>query len=233
MMSQSQSRDDFHTTRWSLIRDLNVEHVDSRSQLNELCLRYWVPINNYVLRSGYDADAARDLSKAFFDHLFREGLARADRHGRFREFLQAELDSFLERVRTSDAQATWPPLLTGSRAVAAPVHAATLDNDLQREFALEVISHGMTRLRNEAIEADHLPMFEQLQRYLSSEARPQDIEREAIALGARPLFVTMAIRRLRQRFRHIVDDELARLVSNNAELAAERQAMLDALGRAP
>jgi len=102
---------------------------------------------------------------------------------------------------------------------------------LQRSFALEVIAHSMARLRAEAIEADRLPMFERLQRYLSNEARPGDIEREANVLDAKMLFVTMAIRRLRQRFRRIVDEELARLVTDHAELAGEREALLAALGR--
>ena len=217
MISSANAR----STRWSLIRELNAGHADSRAQLYELCVRYWAPIHHYVHRCGHDEHAARELSNEFFEYLQRNALPRVNQHRRFRDFLHEELDSFLARKWASGAVATAP----------SPPRLAAADDKLRQGFALEVIGHSMSRLRSEATEADRLPMFERLEGYLWNEARPGDIEREARALGAKPLFVSMAIRRLRQRFRCIVDDELARLVTDVDELAEERNAMLGALER--
>lgn len=209
------------STRWSLIRDLNAGHPDSRTQFYELCVRYWAPIHQYVRRCGFDEVAAAALSNEFFEHLQREALVRVGRHRRFREFLQDELDAFLAAKQAGP----------GHGSTGRAISPASSDESLRRSFALEVIGHSMGRLRTEAIEADRLAMFERLERYLSSEVKPGDVERDAAALQAKPLFVNMAIRQLRERFRRIVDDELARLVTDQSELAEEREAMLGALGR--
>ncbi len=215
---------DTRNTRWSLIRELTAgaSPADSRTQFYELCVRYWPPIQQHIRHCGYDEVASRALSNEFFAYLQSEALARVGRHSRFREFLQHELDAFLVRKRAGGIVATAPGV----------EQAAPSSEALRQSFALEVIGHSMARLRAEAVEADRAQMFELLERYLSSEAKPDDIENAAKALGAKPLFVTMAIRRLRQRFRLLVDDELARLVTDEVELAEERAAMLGALARA-
>jgi hypothetical protein len=108
---------------------------------------------------------------------------------------------------------------------AAPAGAA----NLERGLALEVVAQSMARLRKEAADAGHMAMFERLQHYLSVEPHGDALQREAEALAATPLFVSLAIRRLRQRFRSIVDDELTQLVTDPAQLAEERNAMFAAL----
>ncbi len=201
------------STRWSLIRELNAGHADSRTRFYELCVRYWAPIQNHVRSLGYGEESARALSNEFFEYLQRDALGRAHTHRRFREFLQQELQAFLAEDKRP--------------RVATREHA----EGLRHSFALEVIGHAITRLRAEAIEADRLGMFERLERYLASEAKPADIERDAQALNAKTLFITMAIRQLRLRFRRLVDDELSRLVTDQEELEEEREAMLGALGK--
>ncbi len=219
MPSAPQINPSARSTRWSLIRELSsIGEADSRSQFYELCVRYWAPIQDYLRQLGYAEASARVLSNEFFEFLQSDALARAHGHRRFREFLQEELDQFLARRRQSQDE----------HGLVA--RSASSEPSLRQSFALEVIGHAMTRLRTEAIEADRLAMFERLQHYLCSEARAEHIERDALALGAKTLFVAMAIRRMRLRFRRLVDEELARLVTDHNELAEEREAMLGALG---
>lgn len=231
-MSGSPSRD-FHTTRWSLINAAQrADTAGSRqARLDELCLRYWAPVSLYLRRHGYPADAVDRLTRVFFDQLLGDGLGRAARHGRFRTFLLGELQQFLAR-HPLDALLPEPllPMLAPQHA-RPPVDAATPEQALHRSFALEVISHAMARLRTEADESGRLPMFEQLQHYLSAEPAGDNYVADAKALGARTVFVAMAVRRLRERFRELVDDELAQLVSNADEFASERAALLEALER--
>lgn len=215
VIPSNRTEDDFADTRWSLVQDLNaLEGATSRSRLNELCLRYWLPIQQQIQDRGLDEVEANRLTGLFFEDLQRQALGRADQYRRFREFLQAELGAFLQRADS---------MPRGSIEIRV--------GSLERGFALQVIGHAMDRLQAEALAADRLPMYESLRRYLMLEPSAEDVRREAQALGVRSLFVTMAIRRLRQRFRRLVDDELLRLVTDSRELAQEREALFAALDR--
>ena len=92
-----------------------------------------------------------------------------------------------------------------------------------------MIGDALARLREEARHADRLRLFEALEPYLTGEPAPGELDRLGVELAARPLFLVLAVRRLRERFRELVDDTLGDTVLNTAELAAERQALLDAL----
>lgn len=76
-------------------------------------------------------------------------------------------------------------------------------------------------------------MFEELERFLSSAPRPGEYESIAQRLAVRPLLVSMAVKRLRQRFRELVDQELSETLSSAGDMAAERQALMQALGKEP
>jgi len=227
--------EDVHTTRWSLIHELDAGNADSRSQFNALCLRYWSPVHQYIRDSGYSEQQARQLTQRFFALLHAEGLSRAAGYTRFRDFLASELGDFLSGLvefhdeplppLSSDPSASHP----GPSAPPPGATAATGVANIERSLALEVVAQSMSRLRKEAADAGHTAMFERLQRYLSVDPHRDQLQREAETLGATLLFVSMAIRRLRQRFRSIVDNELTLLVTDPAQLAEERVAMFAAL----
>lgn len=221
MTTQPMPPDAFHSTCWSLIREMDAGDADGRSRFNALCIRYWAPVQQHILDCGHTDAAARDLARRFFDRLHGEGLARATAYGRFRDFLAAELDAFLAENDQS-----------GCLPLPKPA-AADGGAGLERGLALEVLAQSMVRLRREATAAGHLTMFERLQHYLPVEPQAADLQREAEALSATPLFVSLAVRRLRQRFRRIVDDELTQLVTDPAQLAEERAALFAALAHPP
>ena len=216
-MPTASTLDAFRNTRWSLVADLQQPQC-AQSRLDELCIRYWAPVQAFFASRGCDADTATRMTRGFFDHLVNEGVARAGDHGSFRMFLLHELERYLVRSGPGDDSPALPD--TGERA-------------LRHGFAVEVIAGSMQRLRDEAVEAGRLPVFERLQRYLSSEGSSRDYRSDANALGVHPLFVAMAVQRLRQRFRHLVNDELAQLTRNSDEFEAERQALREALERTP
>ena len=206
----------FRQTRWSLVRELDhATHAQAR--MDELCIRYWMPVQAYFADHGFDADASADLTRAFFDRLLREGVERASEYGRFRLFLMDELERFLASPASAGAVRT----------------SAHTEHALRRDFAVEIIAHAMTRLRDEARDAGRLPMFERLQRYLSSAARTGEYARDADEMGVHVLSVTMAVRRLRQRFRELIEDELVQLTRDGDAHDAERQALREALERTP
>ncbi|ODS64514.1 MAG: hypothetical protein ABS41_02120 [Arenimonas sp. SCN 70-307] len=230
----------FATTRWSLVIDAaGHDAPTARASLLTLCLRYWYPVYAYLRRSGHAPGLAHELARAFFDSVVSEGLARQamQRQGRFRLFLLSELHRFL----SSDAARATPD--AGIDAPALEQLEQRHQQDLQppgspedilrRGFALEVLGAAHQRLRTEAIEAGHLAMFEALARFLASEPRPGDYDAVASRLGLRPMFVSLAVRRLRQRYRELVDEELGQTLASAEDMAAERAALMQSLGELP
>jgi RNA polymerase sigma-70 factor (ECF subfamily) len=72
-------------------------------------------------------------------------------------------------------------------------------------------------------------MCEALEPFLTHEPLPGQYDELGRELAVRPLTLVVALKRLRQRFRELVRDELADTVASADELTAERQALLAAL----
>ena len=98
-------RQRFQTTRWSLIFAAGeTDGPQSRQALSSLCEAYWYPLYSFVRRQGHDADAARDLTQAYFlTFLEKDYLSDVKPEaGRFRSFLLASLKHFLSKERVRD-----------------------------------------------------------------------------------------------------------------------------------
>jgi RNA polymerase sigma-70 factor (ECF subfamily) len=238
----------FQSTRWSLVAALDQDTpvpdaALARQRLLELCLRYWYPVYLYLRRSGHTAEAAQAITARFFDALLQgrgHGTSRGQ-DGRFRTFLLAELHRFLAEYALgghaeADAAASPHPELPApllsqleARCQREGHAAGSPELALRRGFALEVIAQAMRRIEDEARQAGRVPMFAALQPYLASDPVPGDYADIAARLDVSPLFVALALKRLRERFREVVDDELAQTVASTAELDDERRTLHAAL----
>lgn len=233
----------FSRTRWSLVADLH-QPDDERvgRSLRELCERYAFAVYAYARRSGHGPEAANDLCLSFFAQL-PEAVAGQDlrSQGRFRDFLLLRLNRFLASDRPQVSSEAIRQRLS------APLPVATFEQRLQRHgegtttptqayhrsFALDVIEHAMQRLQSEVLQVGRQEMFEVLQPYLAVEPGPGAHAELARQLSMSPLSVAVAIRRLRERFRELADDELAQTVSSREELDHERSAMAELLAGLP
>lgn len=236
MSSGFASQPRFANTRWSLVASIR-DGTGPQAPLLELCLHNWYPVYSYLRRCGHSPESSQELTRGFFHHLLRDDAVRAGaaRFGRFREFLLAELHAFL--IQESGLALVTTPIAPmsieelESRQRKDSVHAGSPEQALRRGFALGIIGGALQRLRSEAREAGRLEMFDLLEGFLTAEPQPGEFEQAAERLGARPLFVVMAVKRMRERFRELVDDELGDTVLNTDELAAERQALQAALAQ--
>lgn len=92
------SREDFLTTHWSLIENIQSEDDRDRAMIGLLLDRYWKPVYCYLRHKGWQNEEAKDLTQSFFHEIVlnRRLLERADSsQGRFRTFLLHALDQFL------------------------------------------------------------------------------------------------------------------------------------------
>jgi hypothetical protein len=230
------SADDFTRTRWSMVRRLqNVRAPDARDALTELAVRYWYPVYAYVRRCGHSQEIAQDITQTFLQEIANDLHSNvAQPPGRFREWLLAKLNGFLS--------GEWRELAEGGHVPGAPPlselesrNRSEHDSDespeaaYRRSFALEVLTRGLKRLRDEAAHAGHMDMCEALEPFLTRDPVPGQYDELGRKLGIRPLALVMALKRLRQRFREVVREELADTVASAEEMMAEQQALFQAL----
>lgn len=240
----SGKRHEFSRTRWSIVLDLQHPGADNGNRsLFDLCQRYWYPVYAYVRRCGHVPEIANDLTLTFFAQL-PQMLKQIDprSQGRFRDFLLQRLHRFLtEDWRKSSAEQAHeqnlaPPFsVTELELRLHEEHAtdASPEQFFQRSFALEVLQRSLRRLRVEAQQSGRQEMFETLQVFLTREPVPGQYQSLAKTLQTQPLAVVIAIKRLRQRFRELADDELMETVASPDDLDAERNALLTVLAGGP
>lgn len=232
-ISDSHSHDRFATTRWSVVMHLaSTESTDARNALIELSQRYWYPVYAYVRRCGHEASIAQDITRCFLGHLmdqFRNGRASAP-NGHFRRYLLDQLNVFLsgdwgEVVDSSNNTDLVAPGDLEVRYRRDNADATSPEQAYQRSFALEVIARAFKRLRSEARQTGHLDMYEALEPHLAHDPPAGEYEALAARLQTRPLTLAIALKRLRQRFRELVGEELADTVTSAEDLAAEQAAL--------
>jgi RNA polymerase sigma-70 factor (ECF subfamily) len=234
-MMPSHSRQQFERTHWSLVmrRDQPLA-TDAREALVELCLRYWYPIYAYLRHAGRGPASAQEITRSFLQHLFRHfrdgGTSLAQ--GRFRQYLLARLRAFLDNeqpvapvVEVVTELIEPPPDLElkyqrdNGGAQSSPEEA------YQQSFALELLARAAVRLREEASQTGRLDMYDALEPFLAADLSLAENEELARRLGTRSVTIAVALRRLRQRFREVIDTELADTVASADELQAEQQAL--------
>lgn len=230
----------FADTRWSLVARVRDDSAAAAERsLGELCNAYWYPVFAYVRRCGHAPETAYGLTQSFFGRLFEElRQTNPQAYGQFRSFLLARLNRFLGDEWRKDTPAVPNVELDAAHPLEelelrqSREHApeATPERVFQRGFALQVLAHSLERLRGEARQGNRLVMFERLEAFLTSEPQPGQHEVLARELNSRPLAIVVAIKRLRQRFRELVDEELAQTVASDSDLDAERSALLAILG---
>src|SRR5215213_711999 len=93
----------FHTTRWTRVCLAKADSEDGRRALADLCDAYYEPVVAFLRCELRDADAARDLSHAFFAQMLGGGtIHTADRQrGRFRSYVLGAVKHFLSHHRTA------------------------------------------------------------------------------------------------------------------------------------
>jgi len=230
MMSAARSSDRFATTRWSVVmQSASAEPADASHALTELAQRYWYPVYAYVRRCGHAPAIAQDITRGFLGGLmqqFRDGVTRHPQ-GHFRRYLLDQLNAFLggdwrEVVDNDTGTELAAPEDLEARNERDNAGAAWPEHAYERSFALEVIARALRRLHSEAQQTGRLAMYRALEPHLANDPAAGEYEALAAQLQTRPLALIVALKRLRQRFRELVGQELADTVTSAEELAAEQ-----------
>lgn len=229
----------FATTQWSMVRAINNENVAAaNSALQELCQTYWYPLYTYVRRQGNDANAAADLTQAFFaDLLQREDLKKVDPDlGKFRGFLLAALKNFIRNQwNKANAQKRGggkSPLSldfgeADDRYRLEPSHAQTPELIFQKQWAKTLLDRVTNTLRSEFAARGKAHQFEKLKNFLAGKNSDETLAEAADQLEMTEVAVKVAVHRMRQRFGEILRAEIANTVSAEEEIDAEIKQLFD------
>lgn len=216
----------FPTTHWSILAQASLDgKTEGRTALNELCRRYWHPLNDFIRSRGYASAEADDLTQAFLLHLLEHStLQKPDRlKGRFRSFLLGALVRFLgdERDRR----------LAQKRGGGIP--HVLLEEDHEGEFtaeeqagfdrawALTVLRACLAAVRQEYSSAGQEGIFSVARMFLPGSGTAPTYDEAATRLGISVSAFTSELHRLRVRIRELLWAEVAGTVAAPHEIEEE------------
>lgn len=227
----------FHTTQWTRVCLAKADSDDGRKALADLCDAYYEPVVAYLRSVFRDADAAREMSHAFFAEVLaggRIGGAEPER-GRFRFYLLGATRHFVARHREAGTRQKRgggaPPLSlnTESLQVAGAPHA-TPEAVFDRQWAVTVLARAMAALEVESRAQGKPEQVEQLRPWLMGESGYGDQAATAAKLGLSPQAMKTLVHRMRARFRQCVKAEIAGTLRDAAAVEDEMRSLLAALG---
>jgi RNA polymerase sigma factor (sigma-70 family) len=236
----AESRRLFATTHWSVVLATgSADTARAQEALDALCRRYWYPLYAYVRRRGRSPEDAEDLTQEFFARLLRtESLADVSREGgRFRSFLLKSMNHFMtDNWRRSQAQKrgggkviSFDAMSAEARYTIEPEDVHTPESLYARTWALTLLGTVVQRVRDEYIRTDKSALFEQLKFCLTGHRSEISYAQLARRLHAPENTVKTLVYRLRQRYRHLLREEIAQTVATPDEVEDELQALFRAL----
>jgi RNA polymerase sigma factor (sigma-70 family) len=194
--------------------------------LEELCRLYWRPLFCYCRIAGHPEADAEDLTQGYFEHLLsREAIGRADpARGRFRTFLLSSFRNYqtdLHRQRTAARRGGGQVHLSLEKDVAdSPLTppSAELSPELafDRQWASDLIQRAKDLLKAEQSHAGRGEWYERVVLHAG-----QDYASLAPELDTTVAALKTYAHRVRQRFRALVERQVADTVASPDDLAEE------------
>jgi RNA polymerase sigma factor (sigma-70 family) len=222
----------FPSTHWSLLAKATLNgEPEARRALEELCRRYWIPVDQFIRARGLSEAEAQDLTQEFMLHLLEKStFARADPlRGRFRSFLLGALVRFLadaadrRRAQKRGGAIVHVSLAGPSSAIQEQVSVEGSAENLifDREWGLTILETALNRLQREYAQAQRKEEFALLKNFLPGGMEPPSYDVAARQIGLSIATFKSQLHRLRRRLRSLVREEVAQTVSAPHEIDAE------------
>ncbi len=230
----------FATTHWSLVLEAQGESPAAQDALEELCRTYWRPVYAFLRRQGVGPEEAEDITQGFFAQLLerRKFSALRKEKGRLRSFLLGSLKYFLadERrramaIKRGKGQRLIPleRLRVDERIEMEPSDPVTAEMIYERRWALTVLEHVLSRLKDEYQTAGNAALFDLLKQLLPDEPGSPSQADIAARLGMTENAIRQAFYRFRQRYQSLLREEIAHTVATPGDIEDELRHLIAVL----
>jgi DNA-directed RNA polymerase specialized sigma24 family protein len=229
----------FLTTRWTRVCLAKADSDEGRQALEDLCGAYYEPVVAYLRSAFRDAEAAREMSHAFFEEVLGGGAIHlADQgKGRFRSYLLGAVKHFVSHrreaaLRLKRGGGTLQISLDEQEAGNVPdIRQLPPDLEFDRQWAMTVIMRSMESLRCQCVAEGRGEFFDSVQNILNGHASHGEQTALASTCGMTFDAFRMAVSRLRKRLRECVKAEVAGTLEDPAAVQEEMDVLFVALGR--
>jgi RNA polymerase sigma factor (sigma-70 family) len=222
----------FTTTHWSVVLAAQGESPAAQEALEKLCRTYWRPIFAFLRRQGLGAGDAEDLTQGFFAQLLERRSLDAVRKekGRLRSYLLGALKYFLAdeqrramAIKRGKGHRPIPleELRADERIAMEPADPVTAEMIYERRWALTVLEHVLSRLKEEHHAAGNAALFDSLKQLLPDEPGAPSQAEIAARLGMTENAVRQAFYRFRQRYQSLLREEIAHTVATPGDIEDE------------
>lgn len=230
----------FAPTNWDLVVVAGQsDEALAADALGKLCHTYWYPIYAYIRRKGRNAHDAEDLTQGFFEQLLRrQSIKQVRGDGKFRSFLLSAVEHFLaaewnrahrQKRGGQFSTVSLDELQAEARYQLEPLDECTAEKIYERRWAMTVLDAALERLREDCVAAHKESLFEQLKGILGGDGPAARYAEIGAVLNMSEVAVKVAVHRLRQRYGEHIREEVARTLTNPAELEEEIRYLLAAL----
>ncbi len=241
-MPGAEQSSEFAATRWSVVIAAadNQDESRARRALSELAGIYWFPLYAYLRRQGHSATEAEDLTQAFFTRIIEKKLlTSADSNkGKFRSFLLASLKNFTinenDKSRTQKRGGQHHIIMIDQLSAEARYHSEPADmlspeRVYEQRWAWAVLDQVMVNLRERYRQRGEEKLFDALKGTLTTTADTSSYSQIADDFDMSVQALTVAVHRLRKRFRDTLRSEIAQTVSDESLIEDEIQYLLSCL----
>jgi len=230
----------FTTTHWSVVLEAQGESPAAHEALEKLCRTYWRPIYAFLRRQGFRREEAEDITQGFFAQLLgRRSLSAVRKEkGRLRSYLLGALKYFLAdeqrramAIKRGKGQRLIPleDLRADERIEMEPANPVTAEMIYERRWALTVLEHVLSRLKDEYCAAGNAALFDSLKQLLPDEPGAPSQAETAAQLGMTENALRQAFYRFRQRYQSLLREEIAHTVATPGDIEDELRHLIAVL----
>lgn len=222
----------FPQTKWSLVvQAQGVDGVMAQKALGELLQIYWKPLYVLARQSGCQAADAEDAVQGFCETLISRGsLQRADPEaGRLRSFLLTSFRNHMcdQHRHANRAKRGGGKIIVSMDGAEESIQTAISKADspdvaFERQWAYTLLAHALHRLQLEYEKRDRAMIFNYLEPALAWNGSDISYADVAVKLNTSVAAVQQQVKRMRARFRKLIEEEIEQTVSNPADVEIER-----------
>ncbi len=223
-----------------MVRAAGPDDTQARRALGELLQGYWQPLYVFARRSGLPTADADDAVQSFCATLLRrETLQSADpTRGRLRSFL---LTAFRNHLRNAHRDRR-RERRGGSAEVVhldadkTPLELALTDGlspdaAFERRWVLTLLERVLARLRAEYEARRRGEVFSKLEPLLTWGGGETPYAEIAASVGLTEAAIQQAVKRMRSRYRELLEEEIGQTVDDSTSIIEERDYLIRVLTR--